>query len=292
MARLLDFQFGNQLEYVDHPAEALVAAVEGDDEVFFDTLAGAAGQQAADLLQRLAHLDGEKVIAHQPADRFAREQVGGEGLQQHLRERVAVDDANRLLRLVEHRQGVEVGLHTERLQYLGGRGAQRHGRLHVEQGGQVAAFVAQGRWCAVELRQQVARITWRLFLRAAEQIALQQIDAHFRKHGEFFLQLDAFGDHFGPRGLGHLQDRADELAFDRIQVDAIDEVPIDLHVVRAQFRPHAQARVAGAEVVEGNRKAHGAVVVQGGVEQVEVVGWRLLGQFDNHLAWRYAKGLQ
>jgi len=51
VARLLDFQFGDQFQHVDDPAEAQVAAVESDDEVFFDALAGAAGDQAADLLQ-------------------------------------------------------------------------------------------------------------------------------------------------------------------------------------------------------------------------------------------------
>ena len=63
MPRLLDFQFGNQFEYVDHPAQSLVAAMQGDDEVFFDPLPGAAGEHAADLLQTLAHVNGEKVAA-------------------------------------------------------------------------------------------------------------------------------------------------------------------------------------------------------------------------------------
>ena len=48
---LLDLQFGNQFEHVDHSAKAEIPAVEGDDEVLFDALPGAAGDQAADLLQ-------------------------------------------------------------------------------------------------------------------------------------------------------------------------------------------------------------------------------------------------
>ncbi|CAI8923605.1 hypothetical protein EMIT0180MI3_360020 [Priestia megaterium] len=86
VAGLLDFQFGDQFEYVDHSAQAQVAAVEGDDEVFFDALAGAAGDQAADLLQRLAQFHGEEVVAHQAADGFAGEQVGGKRLEQGVRE--------------------------------------------------------------------------------------------------------------------------------------------------------------------------------------------------------------
>lgn len=102
VARLLDFQFGDQLQHVDHPAEAEVTAVEGDNEVFFDALAGAAGDQAADLLQRLADFHGEEIIVHQAADRFAREQIGGKRFEQCVRQRVAMDDAAGLALFVEH----------------------------------------------------------------------------------------------------------------------------------------------------------------------------------------------
>ncbi|MNJ50335.1 hypothetical protein D3C77_456060 [compost metagenome] len=52
-----------------------------NDEIFFNTLARTAGEQAADLLQRLGQLHGEKIIAHQPADRLAGKQVGGKGFE-------------------------------------------------------------------------------------------------------------------------------------------------------------------------------------------------------------------
>nr|GFD58164.1 hypothetical protein [Tanacetum cinerariifolium] len=35
---------GDQLEYIDHSAKPQVAAVQGDDEVFFNALSGTAGQ--------------------------------------------------------------------------------------------------------------------------------------------------------------------------------------------------------------------------------------------------------
>ncbi len=101
---LLDFQFGDQLEYVDDPAKTQVATIEGDDEVFFNALAGAAGDQAADLLQRLTHFHGEEVVVHQAADRFACEQVGGEWLEQGIRQGVTMDDAAGLALFVEYRQ--------------------------------------------------------------------------------------------------------------------------------------------------------------------------------------------
>ncbi|MDT4871105.1 hypothetical protein FQZ97_1062160 [compost metagenome] len=51
MPGLLDLQLGDQLEHVDHPSQAPVAAVEDDDEIFLESLARAAGDQSADLLQ-------------------------------------------------------------------------------------------------------------------------------------------------------------------------------------------------------------------------------------------------
>ncbi|MNT95670.1 hypothetical protein D3C72_2375930 [compost metagenome] len=70
-------------------------------------------------------------------------------------------------------------------------------RLFVEQGAEVAAFFTQGQRIAVELRHEFVGIVWWLFLRATEQIALQQVDAHLRQYDELFFQLDAFGDHLG-----------------------------------------------------------------------------------------------
>jgi len=51
VACVLQLLLGDQLEYVDHPAQAQIAAVLDDDEVFLDTLACTSGEQAADLLQ-------------------------------------------------------------------------------------------------------------------------------------------------------------------------------------------------------------------------------------------------
>lgn len=128
---------------VDHPAEAEVTAVEGDNEVFFDALAGAAGYQAADLLQRLADFHGEEIIVHQAADRFAREQIGGKRFEQCVRQRVAMDDAAGLALFVEHGERIEVGPAAEGFQYRRGGRIAWHGGLVVEQGAEVAAFVIQ-----------------------------------------------------------------------------------------------------------------------------------------------------
>ena len=292
VAGLLDLQLGDQLEHVDHPAEAAVATLLDDDEVFLHALARAAGQQAADLLQRLADVHREEVAAHQPADRLAREQVGGEGFQQGVGQRVAVDDADRLALFVQHRQGVQVGLGAEGFEHFGdGRVLADRGLL-VEQRGEIAAVLAERGRRAVEPWQEFLGVPWRLFLGAAQQVALDQVDAHLGEGRQFLDQFDALGDHLGAGGLGHLQDGVDELALDRVLVDAVDEVAVDLHVVRTQLGPEAQAGVAGAEVVQGDGEAHGAVVVQGGVEQLQVLDGGLLGEFDHHLAGRDAEFLQ
>ena len=102
----------------------------------------------------------------------------------------------------------------------------------------------------------------RLFLGATQQVALDQVDAHLGQHCQFFGQFDPFGDHLGAGGFCDLQNRADELALEGILVNAVDKVPVDFHVVRAQLRPQAQARITGAQVVQGDGETHVAVMVQ------------------------------
>ncbi|MCY1427391.1 hypothetical protein D9M71_432370 [compost metagenome] len=236
MAGLLDLQLGDQLEHVDHPAQAQVTAIGGDDEVFFDALPRAAGQQAADLLQGLVHLDGEKVLAHQAGDGFAGEQVGAERLEQHFRQGMTMHDAARVLLVIEHGQGIEVGLAAEGLQHSGRGRVPGDGRLRDEQGAKVAGILAERRQAGIDLTGQHGRALARwLLLGATQQIALDQVHAHFTEHRELFSQLDAFGDHLRTRSLGDLQDGADELALDRILMDAVDKMPVDLHIVRAQL---------------------------------------------------------
>ena len=103
--------------------------------LLFDALPGTAGDQAADLLQRLPHFHGEEVGAHQPVDRLAGEKVGREGAQQGFREQVAVDDAHRTLPGIQHRQGVEVGLGEGRVLTAPGlRAFRSRSALHLHHG--------------------------------------------------------------------------------------------------------------------------------------------------------------
>ncbi|MNV30713.1 hypothetical protein D3C71_1219920 [compost metagenome] len=144
---------------------------------------------------------------------------------------MAVDDTARLVLFIQHCQRVQVGLAAEGLQHGGSRCVATHSRLVVEQGAEVAGFIVQRHGSVVLSRHQGPGIPWRMFLRTAEQIALNQIDTHLGQHRQFFRQLDALGDYLRPRSLGNLQDRADEFALEGILMDAVDEMAVDLHVV-------------------------------------------------------------
>ncbi len=75
-------------------------------------------------------------------------------------------------------------------------------------------------------------------------------------------------------------------------MDAIDEIAIDFHVIRAQFGPQAQAGIACAQIIQGDAEAHRAVVMKRLVQQFKVIGRRLLGQFDDHLIGRNSEGAE
>jgi hypothetical protein len=196
---------------------------------------------SADLLQRLAHFHGEEIVTHQPADGFAGEQVGGERLEQGVRQRMPVHDAARTSVFVEHRQRVQVGLAPEGFQHRCRRCIPGDRRLIVEQGAEVAALVVQRHGGAILFGHQVSRIPRRLFLWPAEQITLNQVDAHVGQHRKLFRQLDSLGNHPGPGGLGDLHDRADKLTLQGVLMDAVDEVPVDLHIIGSQLGPQTQA---------------------------------------------------
>ncbi len=194
-----------------------------------------------------------------------------------------MDDAHRAIVLVHHRQGIEAGLQAEALQYLGDQHVLADRDLLDPEAGDGGRFLGEIGTAGGDHRQQGLDLARRGRRRAAQQIALHQVDAHASQGRQLFVGLDALGDHLGPGGFGHLQDGADEFAFHRIAVDGFDEMPIDLDEVRAQLRPAPEAGIARAQIIEGDGEAHGAVVVQGGGQQREVIDGRLFGQLDHHL---------
>ncbi len=75
-------------------------------------------------------------------------------------------------------------------------------------------------------------------------------------------------------------------------MDAVYEVAVDLHIVGTQLRPQTQARIAGAEIIQGDTETHRAVMVKRFVEQLEVVCRGLFGKFDHDLIGGDAIGLE
>jgi hypothetical protein len=75
-------------------------------------------------------------------------------------------------------------------------------------------------------------------------------------------------------------------------MDAINEMPVDFHVIRPQFGPQAQTRIARPQIIQRNRKPHRPIVMQGGLQQLEIIRWRLFRELDDHLTRRNAEVLQ
>ncbi|EEF27280.1 conserved hypothetical protein, partial [Ricinus communis] len=68
---------------------------------------------------------------------------------------------------------------------------------------------------------------------------------------------------------------------DRVVIDALNEVHVDLDVLRPQLGPQPQAGKALAQVVDSDLKAHGAVVQHRLAHQVVVIGRLVFGQLDD-----------
>ena len=93
--------------------------------------------------------------------------------------------------------------------------------------------------------------------------------------------FDAFGDDPRLGAEGDVADRTYELLFDRVLVDALEEVAVYLDVVRAQLGPQTQAGITGAEVVDGEMKAVAALSGGGLNHAGDVVDGVLLGDLDD-----------
>jgi hypothetical protein len=79
---------------------------------------------------------------------------------------MAVNDTDWLVLRIQHGERVEVGLGSEDIQHLGDGCVLVDRWLLVEQGAEVMIVFAETGLVAHHLRQQLARIAWRFFLRA------------------------------------------------------------------------------------------------------------------------------
>ena len=74
-----------------------------------------------------------------------------------------------------------------------------------------------------------------------------------------------------------------------VGIDAADEVAVDLHVVGLQLGPRAQARGAGAEIVDGDRAAGFAQPLQRRAQARVVIEQAFFGQLDHAAIRRHAR---
>ena len=234
VTRLLQLQLGDLAQHVDAPPKPLVDALVNDDEVIFQSLSGATGQQATDPLQALADIYDQAVRVHQLTNRLAAVDLLAEGLEHGLAQGVPLNCANRALLLIDHRQGVQSGLLLEALQYGLYLGMFGHAADRQQQAVNRGVVVAAG-LPLIQYRAQFAVVQLGVAVGAPEQVALYPIDADVGQHSELFLLLNAFGDDLGARRFGHLQNGADEFPFYRVAVNAVDKVPVDLHVLGLQL---------------------------------------------------------
>ena len=95
---------------------------------------------------------------------------------------------------IQHGDRVQAGLQAKGFQHLGDRPLGRHRRLAYEQGGKIAGFLVESVLLRLRRGQHFVDIQGGELLRAAEQIALDQVDTHLRQYRQLFRQLDAFGD--------------------------------------------------------------------------------------------------
>ena len=123
----------------------------------------------------------------------------------------------------------------------------------------------------------------------AEQIALQAIDAEIDQLAALALGLHALGDHAAAHRAAHVEHRAHELQLGLVGVDAADEVAVDLHVVGLELGPRAQARGAGAEIVDGDRAAGFAQPLQRRAQPRVVIQQAFFGQLDHAAVRRHVR---
>jgi hypothetical protein len=117
--------------------------------------------------------------------------------------------------------------------------------------------------------------------RPTEQKALAERDAEVAHHLQVLSRLQPFGDHRRAEDLGDVHQRAQRLQLVAMRGDVAREVLVDLHQIRLELGPQAQAGAAVAEVVQRDahpRAAHGL----GGVQQaLDVAHLLMLGELEH-----------
>ncbi len=97
-------------------------------------------------------------------------------------------------------------------------------------------------------------------------------------------RLDAFGNNPAIQCIRNLQDRTNESPLGAVLMDTLNEMAVDLDVIRPQFDPVPQPRIAGAQVIYRNAKTHIPIMSYRLAHQGIVFNRLLLGELDHHPA--------
>src|SRR3989442_11307167 len=116
---------------------------------------------------------------------------------------------------------------------------------------------AHDHWSARRLRRRAdpGAEAWGIgVLGTAEEVALPPTHADPLERFRLFLRLDALRDHGGVHSGAHVEDGLHDLLAHPLVVHVAHEDHVDLQVRGSERGHRLQARVAGADVVDGERE--------------------------------------
>ena len=138
----------------------------------------------------------------------------------------------------------------------------------------VGHMSAGGRCCSASWSAAPTSAQLRLLQRLRDQVALRFLAALALQELELRRGLDALGDHAQAERVRQRDDRLRDRLVVPVLLEAVDEALVDLDALDRQPREVGQARIAGAEVVDGDR--HAALL------QLDQRRHRLLRVRDDH----------
>ena len=124
--------------------------------------------------------------------------------------------------------------------------------------------------------------------RAAERVALHELDAEVAQPARLLARLDALGDDGDVHRARHRDDRAQDVAVALVLGDAVDELAVDLDRLDREALDVVERRVAGAEVVEHQPHAEALEVLQHGGRRGRLLHQDALGQLEPQALRRHA----
>jgi len=238
-------------------------------------------------------VEHQDVAVHDGLHRLLPVHLPGEGLEHHVHEHVAVDQAHGDA-VPDDGDGLQIGIGLEELLHFPVGGVRgQGGHLDHEPGRRGAPVPDPAGAVGVPAPEQAGgRRGVGQGRGPAQEVALAEVQAQVPHHGEVRLQLDALAHDLGARLGGDVAQGLQELELDRVPAHALDEVHVDLHELRAQLRPQAKAGETLPQVVQGDGEAQLPEQGDGLHQDAEVVDGQGLGELDDDPARGHPQLLQ